>query len=373
MDQTPKLSLPYLMPSQTQKHVTLNETFRQLDILVQACVHSRSEISPPVAPSEGDGYLLSAEPTGGAWTGAASGTLTWFQDGAWRFLLPQEGWRVFINDEAVLSVFDGTGWRDIAGEAALNATSLGINSAASAQQRLSVKSDFTLISHDDVTPGSGDAYIQVNKAGPDRTASLLFQSGWSGRAEIGLAGDDRLALKTSGDGSQWHTAMLAGANGYVAFNGAAPQPDVPLYVIDERTGYKVAMKVENPGDPGSGATRLEVSNAASGFLLQAYGSTAPGSLSSSGAIIANKGSGGLVIGAKFGGVQLIADDSFLAPQFTITSDRVETQVPLSLAAFTTATLPVGADAGSLVFLADEGALAFFNGSEWRRLGDQSLA
>lgn len=38
MDTSPRLTLPYLMPNQAQKHVTHNEALRQLDVLVQLAV-----------------------------------------------------------------------------------------------------------------------------------------------------------------------------------------------------------------------------------------------------------------------------------------------------------------------------------------------
>ena len=41
MDQTTNLKLPYIMPSQAQKHVTHNEAIRALDALVQLCVLDR--------------------------------------------------------------------------------------------------------------------------------------------------------------------------------------------------------------------------------------------------------------------------------------------------------------------------------------------
>ena len=35
MDQTPNLTLPYIMAAQAQKHVTHNEALRALDVIVQ--------------------------------------------------------------------------------------------------------------------------------------------------------------------------------------------------------------------------------------------------------------------------------------------------------------------------------------------------
>ena len=41
MDSSTNLQMPYLMPSQAQKHVTVNESLRRLDGLVQASAVSR--------------------------------------------------------------------------------------------------------------------------------------------------------------------------------------------------------------------------------------------------------------------------------------------------------------------------------------------
>jgi hypothetical protein len=47
----------------------------------------------------------------------------------------------------------------------------------------------------------------LNKAGPSAVLSLILQSGWSGRAELGLIGEDAFGLKVSADGSSWTEAM----------------------------------------------------------------------------------------------------------------------------------------------------------------------
>ena len=46
-DTSPILSLPYILPSQAQKHVTHNEALDLLDVVVQAAVVSRGLTSPP--------------------------------------------------------------------------------------------------------------------------------------------------------------------------------------------------------------------------------------------------------------------------------------------------------------------------------------
>ena len=55
-------------------------------------------------------------------------------------------------------------------------------------------------------PQLADQFIDL-KAAAGETASLLFQDGYSGRAEIGLAGDDDLHCKVSADGSAWAEAL----------------------------------------------------------------------------------------------------------------------------------------------------------------------
>jgi len=58
MSETSNLSLPYRQSQQAQKQVTLNESLRRLDALVQLSVLSRTLAAEPVSPSSGDRYLL---------------------------------------------------------------------------------------------------------------------------------------------------------------------------------------------------------------------------------------------------------------------------------------------------------------------------
>ena len=108
MDQTPNLQLPYLMAAQSQKHVTHNEAIRMLDALLQIAVASRIVTAPPVAPPDGVRYIL---PTGatGVWAGVA-GRVAAFQDGAWAYFTPREGWIAWLADEDVPVVYSGTAW-----------------------------------------------------------------------------------------------------------------------------------------------------------------------------------------------------------------------------------------------------------------------
>jgi hypothetical protein len=108
MSVSPNLQLPYLMPGQAQKHVTHNEALRALDAMLQLSVLDRDRTAPPGTPSDGDRYLVAANPSG-AWAGNA-GKIAAYQDDAWAFYTPRAGWRCFVADEAILVVFDGSAW-----------------------------------------------------------------------------------------------------------------------------------------------------------------------------------------------------------------------------------------------------------------------
>lgn len=64
MEESENLSLPYIMPSQAQKHVTHNEAVRMLDALVQLSVADTALVSPPAEPVPGARYILPEGCTG---------------------------------------------------------------------------------------------------------------------------------------------------------------------------------------------------------------------------------------------------------------------------------------------------------------------
>ena len=220
MDTTAKLALPYLLPQQAQKHVTHNEAIRMLDALVHLSIKGRDESDPPTTPAEGDRYALSGAPTG-VWIGNAN-RIAAFQDGAWAFFEPRIGWIAWDEDAEETLVWDGTGWQPAMSvpPTLSGLAGVGVNTAPDATSKLAVKSDAVLLSHDDVTPGSGDMRQVLNKAASANTASMLFQTGFSGRAEFGLTGDDDWHVKVSPDGSSWKEALVADSNsGEIAVQG----------------------------------------------------------------------------------------------------------------------------------------------------------
>ena len=202
MSDTPHLTLPYLDAAQAQKHVTMNEALRALDVLVQTSIKDRDLSDPPASPAEGDTYLIAASATG-SWAGHDN-ELAAFLDGAWIFHAPVPGLRIWVEDENRLYAWDGTQLVTVTPEPVQlqNMELLGINTTADTTNRLTVASDAVLFSHD-----GSDIQAKLNKSASGDTASILFQTNWSGRAEIGLVGDDDFRFKVSPDGSTFSTAL----------------------------------------------------------------------------------------------------------------------------------------------------------------------
>jgi hypothetical protein len=200
MTATPRLSLPLLAAGQAQKHVTHNDALTRLDALVHLTVDSRSQTVPPAVPTELSACII---PPGA--TGVFSGRtdqIALFEDGGWLFLTPRPGWQVWVVDEAEHNLWTGTEWRRDSPLSSLGASLWGVNGTADVTTRFVVQAPASLFNHD----GAGHQ-LKLNKAAAGETASLLFQDGYSGRAEIGLAGDDDLHCKVSADGSAWAEAL----------------------------------------------------------------------------------------------------------------------------------------------------------------------
>ncbi len=206
---TPNLKLALLAASQAQKHVTVNEALARLDAAIQLTVIDRTTPSPPNEPADGDRYLIPAAATG-AWQGRADALAAW--DAAaqgWLILDPRPGWRVWVVVEDLLLVYGPSGWHPFA------PSQLGISATADDTNRLAVASPAILLDN----AGAG-VQAKVNKASAPDTAALLFQTAYSGRAEIGLIGNDDVTLKTSSDGSTFTEAMRVPV--------ATARPDFPL-------------------------------------------------------------------------------------------------------------------------------------------------
>ncbi len=203
---TVNLEMPYILPSQAQKHVTHNEALQKLDAAVQL-TFTAIAAAPPSAPAEGACFAILPAATG-EWAGR-DGRIAMRQDGAWLYLNPREGWRAWDAQGGRLLVHEDGAWHPLPLPAEMSCETLGVSATADAGNRLAVSSPASLFNH----AGNGHQ-IKVNKAQAADTASLLFQSNWTGFAEMGLAGNNEFSVKVS-DGSNWRNALLVSQQGLV--------------------------------------------------------------------------------------------------------------------------------------------------------------
>lgn len=239
-DVSTRLSLPYLMPSQAQKHVTHNEALQKLDALVQLAVEAFDSNTPPELPSAGSVYALGDNPVE-EWAGHPNELAAWI-DESWLFILPQEGWFALNKVTGGLMRRLGAQWLEVRPPDLSELDGLGINANYDSTNRFSVSAPATLLNHE----GAGHQ-LKLNKAATTDTASLLFQTGFSGRAEMGTSGEDKFAIKVSPDGSTWVDALVVdNANGNIGVQNA--NPEFPLDVDSlgrvSRTGGGCAFIVD---------------------------------------------------------------------------------------------------------------------------------
>jgi hypothetical protein len=367
MSDTPNLKLPYIMPSQAQKHVTHNEAIRALDALVQIAVVSAGFSSPPADPLDGDRFIVAPAATGD-WAGHDGKIAAW-QDGAWAFYVPSEGWLAWVAETDRLVAWDGASWSDAFPS---QVPQLGINGLADAANRLAVSSAATLLSHE----GSGHQ-LKINKNLPADTASLLYQTGFSGRAEMGLAGDDDFQLKVSPDGASWLEAIVIDRNtGEVTLpNLRTAGTQTAVTVVPANPLLTLPLKVSNPdgaaagfevsAGSGAGLRRAEFTvDTAGNLVFRQTTSTGQMYFDFNGTInFRDKGAGysnRLQINAGNVGIGVTG----------VTGAKLAVDGPVRLKSYAVAALPSAsaAGAGAIIYVSDASGgptLACSDGSDWR--------
>jgi hypothetical protein len=225
---TSRLAMPLIQPAQAQKHVTHNEALLLLDAVTQLVVESFAAEVPPEDSAEGEIHALSDAPQGD-WAGRAH-HLAIRDGGGWLFVEPQEGWRAWGRAEQEFRVRTAGGWMPVSSGGTESVPRWGVGAEADETNRLVVASEASLL-----TNAGADHRLKINKAASADTASLLFQSGWEGRAEMGLAGSDGFSLKVSPDGEAWSEAL--------SVDPASGRPTLPqgLEVLGLLTGSAVTQ------------------------------------------------------------------------------------------------------------------------------------
>lgn len=271
--------MPYLQPNQAQKHVTLNESLAALDAPTGLLVRSRIEGTQPASPEDGDTYILPTDATGALWADWEAGSLATWRESTWCNLPATGGLKAWVEDEALLLVHTGSAWEAVSPTAV---PKLGVNADADATNRLAVKSDAVLLSHDDATPGSGDLRQFLNRAGAGNVAALIFATDDTAGTEIGLTGSDDLTLRTSPDDIIFSTGLhLQAADSAASFPSGFADPDTVLSDLAFRFGLGTisdgAIATLDYGEPVYGAAVLAVPNSlSSGPMVFFYARMASG-------------------------------------------------------------------------------------------------
>jgi hypothetical protein len=252
-DATTNLQLPYLLASQAQKHVTLNESLRLLDGLVQMAVIDRDLIAPPVSPADGDRYIVCSDATGD-WAGWDL-NVALHVDGVWTRLAPRTGWRAWVEDEGILLVWDGAAWVSILPNALQNLSLLGLGTTADAVNPFSAKLNATLwTALNTGEGGTGSLLYTMNKQNAGKDLGLILQQGYVTRALFGLLGSNDLRLSVSDDGSAFFDAFTVDR-----LTGIVDQPRLPRFkgytnydnYVAAETWTKIAINNTDYNDQGA--------------------------------------------------------------------------------------------------------------------------
>jgi hypothetical protein len=218
-----RLSLPYIQPAQSQKHVTNNEAIRALDLLVQLTFKDDQTTTPPSNPDEGDCYVIPSNPVG-VWAGQEDAIATYL-DGAWQFTPPQAGWSGYVISRGALAGFTGTQWTDVAPGEIQDASFVGLGMQADVGAPFSAKVNAALwTAHYAADGGTGDLLQTLNKETAGHDTGFVFQEGFDTRALVGLFGDNRLRFSVTTDGSNFADGLSIDPS-----TGIADLPTLPRF------------------------------------------------------------------------------------------------------------------------------------------------
>lgn len=205
-EKSDNLFLPFIQPSQAQKHVTHNEALQILDVLTQLAVNSDEMSNPPANPTEGSRYVVGIGGTGD-WAGHDTEVAV-FESGSWRFFVPRAGWRAFVVGRETLIAFDGTDWIDLDSDDLQDIVQFGLGMATPVGTPFSAMLNAALwTALYQADGGSGDLLKTLNKETAVNDTGLVFQTDFETRAILGLFGNDNLRLSVSPDGSTFFDGL----------------------------------------------------------------------------------------------------------------------------------------------------------------------
>ena len=131
MTTTPILGMTEWATAQASPWIAHNLALRYLEFFAAGgAIEDRDETDPSgLTPSDGQAWLIAASATGD-WAGK-DGQLALYVNTGFAYLTAKEGMRVYVKDEDVTIVFDGTAWGTIGGASLTAATASDVNTGTS--------------------------------------------------------------------------------------------------------------------------------------------------------------------------------------------------------------------------------------------------
>lgn len=201
MSKSKALQLPLLAPGQALKYITHNEALRRLDRFVQMRIESfDTSVPPPSNLRREDVLYWTGRNPQGDWLDQAN-KLAFFDENSWQFFSAETGFTAIHLPSSELRVYDGENWGALKNVHQNEFQTLGVSASPDTNNRLTVSSNASLFTH-----AGNDHRLIINRATPNDTASLIFHTDFSASAELGLVGRDELQIKISSDGQDFVTA-----------------------------------------------------------------------------------------------------------------------------------------------------------------------
>ena len=142
---------------------------------------------------------------------------------------------------------------------------VGVNATADTTNRLSVSSPATLFDNE-----GDDHQLKINKDAAGDNASVIFQTGYSGRAEFGLTGDDDFHMKVSPDGSTFYDGIIIDKDtGEVSFPNSSISGDEWGDAVDD----DIIPDADGTRNLGADATRFAGGYVDNLYLTNGYRET----------------------------------------------------------------------------------------------------
>lgn len=217
MADTPKIGLPEMAENQASKYATSNSQMMILDSLVQCTALDNDLDDAPSGPADGDTYIVGSPSSGDDWDGHDN-DIAYYENTAWAFREPEEGWLVYVQDENKFYVYNGSSWVILATlskftelsdtPATLTSNGYKLLRVASGQAALEfVENEFDVKIFVLGKPGAGDIIHREAMVRAIRFSDDFYQS--KGNCETGPADSSGVELVVQKNGVEFGQISFA--------------------------------------------------------------------------------------------------------------------------------------------------------------------